>query len=72
MEAWTTAAPYLGIGGLLVAFSIYRFIVKQDAGTPIMVEITEAIHEGATASGRARLLLFWPGRDARSPPDSPA
>jgi K(+)-stimulated pyrophosphate-energized sodium pump len=49
MEAWTTAAPYLGIGGLLVAFSIYRFIVKQDAGTPIMVEITEAIHEGAMA-----------------------
>ena len=47
MEVWSTAAPYLGIGGLLFALLIYRFIVKQDAGTPVMVEITEAIHEGA-------------------------
>ena len=46
MEVWSTAAPYLGIGGLLFALLIYRFIVKQDAGTPVMVEITEAIHEG--------------------------
>jgi K(+)-stimulated pyrophosphate-energized sodium pump len=47
METWTTGAPYLGIVGLVMAFLTYVYIKKQDAGTPQMTFIADAIHEGA-------------------------
>ncbi|MBT7860014.1 MAG: sodium-translocating pyrophosphatase [Gemmatimonadetes bacterium] len=49
MEAWTTAAPYLGVAGLIIAFLIYGRIKKADEGSAAMIEISEAIHEGAMA-----------------------
>ena len=49
MENWTMAAPYLGVVGLLLAFLIYAFIKRSDQGTTEMVEIADAIHEGAMA-----------------------
>ncbi|MBT4977211.1 MAG: sodium-translocating pyrophosphatase [Gemmatimonadetes bacterium] len=47
METWTTIAPFVGLGGLLCSLLIYFYIKKAPAGTPEMVEIAEAIHEGA-------------------------
>ena len=49
MEIWTTAAPFIGLGGLLCSLLLYFYIKKSPAGTPEMVEISEAIHEGAMA-----------------------
>ena len=36
-----------GIGGLLMALAIYKFIVRQSPGSALMVEIADAIHDGA-------------------------
>ena len=47
MEIWTSAAPLVGLGGLLCSLLLYFYIKKYPAGTPEMVEIAEAIHEGA-------------------------
>ena len=49
MEAWTSWAPITGVGGLVIALFIYRYIVRNDAGNPLMIEIADAIHEGAMA-----------------------
>lgn len=49
METWTMAAPYLGLAGLLCSLLLYSRIKKGDVGTPLMAEISEAIHEGAMA-----------------------
>ncbi|MFQ5900652.1 MAG: sodium/proton-translocating pyrophosphatase, partial [Thermodesulfobacteriota bacterium] len=40
-------APVFGMGGLVIAFIIYLYVKKQPAGTAKMVEIADAIHEGA-------------------------
>lgn len=40
-------AMVLGVIGLAVALVIYRYIVRQSAGNALMVEISDAIHEGA-------------------------
>ena len=47
MEIWTSAAPFIGLGGLLCSLLLYFYIKKSPAGTSEMVEISEAIHEGA-------------------------
>lgn len=47
METFTTIAPLFGIGGLLIAWGIYGYINKQPAGTALMVEISDRIHNGA-------------------------
>ena len=47
MEIWTSVAPFIGLGGLLCSLLLYFYIKKSPAGTPEMVEISEAIHEGA-------------------------
>ncbi|MFT5117314.1 MAG: K(+)-stimulated pyrophosphate-energized sodium pump, partial [Kiritimatiellia bacterium] len=39
--------PILGIGGLVVAFIIYKIVVKYPAGEGVVAEIAEAIHDGA-------------------------
>ena len=49
MEIWTSVAPFIGLGGLLCSLLLYFYIKKSPAGTPEMVEISEAIHEGAMA-----------------------
>ncbi len=40
-------AIILGAIGLAVALAIYRYIANQSAGSDLMVEISDAIHEGA-------------------------
>ena len=40
-------APWFGIGGLVVAFIIYLYISKQDAGNDKMQELAKLIHDGA-------------------------
>ena len=49
METWTTASPFVGLGGLLCSLLLYFYIRKAPAGNKEMVEIAEAIHEGAMA-----------------------
>ena len=49
METWTTASPFVGLGGLLCSLLLYFYIRKAPAGNEEMVEIAEAIHEGAMA-----------------------
>lgn len=47
MELLVSFAPLFGIAGIMIAFIIYQYIKKQPAGTERMIEISEAIHEGA-------------------------
>ena len=47
MQTWIPLAPYLGAVGLLIALLLYIHIKKQASGTAEMVELAEAIHEGA-------------------------
>ena len=77
MEVWTTAAPYLGVAGMIVAFVIYLRIKAGDPGSAEMVEISDLIHEGAMAFLRREytiLMIFvavvfvalWLGVDNRT------
>lgn len=47
IEVFKTLAPFAGIGGLLLAYIIYRSILKVDAGSEKMQQIADLIHEGA-------------------------
>ena len=61
MQVWTTVAPYLGLAGLFFALVIYQYIKRQPAGTEKMIEISDAVHEGAMAFLRREysiLLVF--------------
>jgi len=49
MQTWTMLTPYLGIVGLLCAGLIYLYIKKQEPGSEQMVELSEAVHDGAMA-----------------------
>ncbi|HIM44921.1 MAG TPA: sodium-translocating pyrophosphatase, partial [Alphaproteobacteria bacterium] len=49
METWTTAAPFLGLGGLLCSLLLYSYVKKAPAGSEQMMEISAAIHDGAMA-----------------------
>ncbi|MEE3257935.1 MAG: sodium-translocating pyrophosphatase [Candidatus Latescibacterota bacterium] len=49
METWTTAAPFVGLGGLFCSLLLYFYVKKAPAGNEQMVEIAEAIHDGAMA-----------------------
>ena len=40
-------APWFGAGGMVVAFIIYLYISKQDAGNDKMKELAKLIHDGA-------------------------
>jgi len=64
-------APVLGLLGLVVAWALYMYIIKQPAGSDLMIEISDAIHEGAMIFLKREykilvffiigvfLLLFW-------------
>ena len=68
---WTVFAPLMGVAGLLVAGFVYVQMKKQSPGNEKMVELGEAIHEGAMVFLKAEyklllifiavvfLLLFW-------------
>lgn len=47
MELLVRFSVLFGILGLIIAFFIYQYIKRQPQGTEKMVEIAEAIHEGA-------------------------
>ncbi len=47
IEIFKTLAPFVGIAGLVLAYVIYRMILKVDAGTEKMQQIAALIHEGA-------------------------
>ena len=49
MESWTTAAPFLGLAGLVCSLALYAHVKKGPVGTQEMAAISEAIHEGAMA-----------------------
>ncbi|VAX34112.1 Pyrophosphate-energized proton pump, partial [hydrothermal vent metagenome] len=47
MEAFTSYAPFLGVGGLIIALIIYLRVKSQPTGSGLMVEIADEIHAGA-------------------------
>ncbi len=47
IEIYKIIAPFAGMAGLLLAFIIYRLILKKDTGTEKMRQIGDMIHEGA-------------------------
>ncbi len=49
MEFLTTLSPYVGVLGLVVAFALYRAIVRQPEGTEVMRNIAMQIQTGAMA-----------------------
>ena len=51
----------LGLVGLLVAFGIYRYVKGQPAGTDLMQDLSDQIHDGAMAFLRKEytFLLFF-------------
>jgi K(+)-stimulated pyrophosphate-energized sodium pump len=53
-------APVFGIGGLLMAFAVYRYVVAQPTGSGAMTDIAEAIETGAMAFLRKEYsILVW-------------
>jgi len=46
---WLIIAPIAGLVSIIVAFYLYHYVNKQDAGSPKMKEISEAIKIGANA-----------------------
>jgi len=46
---WLIIAPIAGLVSIAVAFYLYHYVNKQDAGSPRMKEISEAIKTGANA-----------------------
>jgi K(+)-stimulated pyrophosphate-energized sodium pump len=49
LVGWTQWSPLLGIVGLLVALGLYFYVRGQSAGTDLMRELSDRIHEGAMA-----------------------
>ncbi|HUF75685.1 MAG TPA: sodium-translocating pyrophosphatase [Longimicrobiales bacterium] len=56
--AFTDWAWLLGILGLTVAGGIYGYVKKQPAGTDVMIEIGEQIHDGAMAFLRREYMVL--------------
>jgi K(+)-stimulated pyrophosphate-energized sodium pump len=56
----TVSAPILGGIGLVMAFAMYRYVVAQPAGSGLMIEIADAIEDGAMAFLRKEYsILVW-------------
>jgi K(+)-stimulated pyrophosphate-energized sodium pump len=49
LVAWTQWAPLLGVVGLLVALGLFFYVRGQSAGTEVMQDLSDQIHEGAMA-----------------------
>ena len=47
LVSWTVYAPLVGVAGLIVAALVYTQMKQQNPGNEKMVELGEAIHEGA-------------------------
>ncbi|MFQ5521399.1 MAG: hypothetical protein ACE5FK_08375, partial [Candidatus Methylomirabilia bacterium] len=45
--SWVPLAAPLGLLGLVLAFGIYRYVLRQPDGSGAMIEISGAIHTGA-------------------------
>jgi len=58
--AWVPFSPVLGVLGLVMAFLLYRHVVRQPDGSGAMVEISGQIHTGAMAFLRKEYsILVW-------------
>jgi Na+/H+-translocating membrane pyrophosphatase len=51
-----TLSLVAGVCGLLAAWMVYRWIVRQSAGDAIMIAIADEIHIGAMSYLRAQYL----------------
>ncbi|MDH5542679.1 MAG: sodium-translocating pyrophosphatase [Nitrospinota bacterium] len=47
MESWANYAPLFGVLGLFVALALFMMINRQSPGNQKMIDISDAIHEGA-------------------------
>ncbi len=56
MESWVSLAPLFGVVGLAIAGGLFMMIIKQSPGNEKMVEIGEAIHDGAMVFLKAEYI----------------
>ena len=82
MRAFTVAAPWLAIFGLLVAYLVYQYVKKQPNGNETMQKIEGMIHAGAMAFLKkeysvlvffiaAVFVLLWLVVDSKLPAATP-
>jgi K(+)-stimulated pyrophosphate-energized sodium pump len=57
-KSWITAAPFVGLGGMVCSLLLYLYVKKSPTGSEKMVEISEAIHEGAMAFLKREYILL--------------
>ncbi len=57
-DIFACIGPYFGIGGLIIAYIIYRVILAHDAGTDKMKAIAELIHDGAMVFLKAEYKIL--------------
>jgi K(+)-stimulated pyrophosphate-energized sodium pump len=60
LSDWSSYAWVLGLGGLAVAFLIYRSILARPAGSAAMIELAKQIQDGAMAFLRAEYSILLP------------
>ena len=58
IDTFATIGPFLGFGGLVAAYIIYRVILSCDVGTEKMAAISELIHEGAMVFLKAEYKIL--------------
>lgn len=58
IEVFGIIAPYAGLLGLIIAFIIYRIILKQDTGSDKMRVISELVHDGAMVFLRSEYSIL--------------
>jgi K(+)-stimulated pyrophosphate-energized sodium pump len=64
---WIQSAPFVGLGGLLLAVLIFFLIKRKPVGTGLMKELSQAIHAGAMMFLRREyaiigvfiFIVFW-------------
>jgi K(+)-stimulated pyrophosphate-energized sodium pump len=58
LTTWALLAPLLGLVGLLAAFGLYAYVIRQGSGTETMVEIAARIREGAMTFLRREYMVL--------------
>jgi K(+)-stimulated pyrophosphate-energized sodium pump len=60
IENMAQYAAWFGVAGLVVAFLIYRGVVRHSPGNPLMIELSDYIHTGAMAFLRREYSVLVP------------
>ncbi len=58
LDFFGVVGPYIGLGGLIIAYIIYRLILSYDVGTEKMKSIADLIHDGAMVFLKAEYSIL--------------